>query len=91
VYFIWDSNKADANLHKHGVDFQEATSVIRSLGYVSINLDSDADEDRYVAVGFSDQGRCLVVIFCERTESAIRIVSARKANWREMKLWHERK
>lgn len=47
-------------------------------------LDHSDAEDRYIAVGFSDKARALIVVHCENSVGAeIRIISARKATNKE--------
>ena len=77
--FEWDSAKAARNVRKHGVSFEEASSVFRdSLAAIFPDPDHSDDEQREIIVGHSDRARLLVVSFTERGQ-AIRIISARKA------------
>jgi uncharacterized DUF497 family protein len=60
--FEWDENKAAANLSKHGVSFDEAQSVFSDSLYVDFyDPDHSSDEQRYIIVGASQQGRLLLV------------------------------
>ncbi len=81
--FEWDEEKARSNIERHDISFAEAATVFVDPLSVSV---SDAyhsfDEDRFIIVGESEQGRLLVVTYMERGDS-IRIISARKANRRE--------
>ena len=81
--FGWDEEKARGNIEKHQISFAEAATVFGDPLSVSI---SDAyhssDEDRFMIVGESEQGRLLVITYTEPGDS-IRIISARKANRRE--------
>jgi uncharacterized DUF497 family protein len=87
--FEWDEEKAIANLKKHGVSFDEATTVFTDPLSITIHdPDHSTDEQRYIDIGSSDQGRVLVVIYAERG-SNIRIVSSRKAIRSERKLYEE--
>lgn len=83
VDYEWDSNKAKANLRKHGVDFADAATVFTDDLAVTIP-DDVADEERFVSIGMDELGRVLVVVYAWRGEG-IRIISARKANRRELK------
>ncbi len=48
--------------------------------------DHSLEEDRYIAVGFSNRGRGLLVVHCENTKGTeIRIISARKAKRAEVR------
>ena len=87
--FEWDEEKAKANLKKHKVGFDEATTVFTDPFSITIHdPDHSANEQRYVDIGSSDKGRVLVVVYTERG-SNIRIVSCRKATPSERKLYEE--
>lgn len=81
--FEWDPAKADANLEKHGVAFEEAVTVFADPLSLSMSDPSHSiDEQRYLVLGSSSRGRLLVVAFAERNERT-RIISAREATRRE--------
>jgi uncharacterized DUF497 family protein len=77
--FEWDTEKAESNLQKHGVSFEEAATVFFDLLSLTIPdpLHSDM-ENRFVTTGLSNQHRQLVVVHSEG-EDRIRIISARLA------------
>ena len=81
VRFVWNARKAAANLKKHGVSFDEATTAFQDdLGaYFPDTL----HDDRLILIGYSRQQRLLYVVHAEVTPSAIRIISARKATKHE--------
>ncbi|NJP12140.1 MAG: BrnT family toxin [Leptolyngbyaceae cyanobacterium RU_5_1] len=81
--FEWDESKADANLKKHGVSFEEAKTVFDNP--MAVIFDDEAhsiDEQREIIIGHSRKNRLLLVSFTERSNS-IRIISARPATRRE--------
>ena len=83
--FEWDANKARANLVKHQVSFQEATTVFGDA--VSLTIPDPAHsqaESRFIILGRSYLDRILVVVHTERGDN-IRIISARPASRRERK------
>jgi hypothetical protein len=87
--FEWDANKARANLAKHAVSFQEATTVFGDP--VSVTIPDPAHsqaEKRSIILGKSHQGRILVVVHTERGDN-IRIISARPASRRERKQYEQ--
>ena len=87
--FEWDEEKAKANLKKHRVSFDEATTVFIDPFSITIpNPDHSVDEQRYIDLGSSDKCRVLVVVYTERG-SNIRIISCRKAASSERKLYEE--
>jgi uncharacterized DUF497 family protein len=81
--FEWDSKKASANRKKHGVTFEEATTVFGDpLAAIFDDEGHSIGELREIIIGHSDQDRLLLVSFMERGET-IRIISARCATKRE--------
>ena len=81
---IWDDDKAELNLKKHGVSFEEAVTVMYDPLAETYLDDAGESEDRFVTIGYSAIERCLIVVWCEKVESVIRVISARKATKREM-------
>jgi len=79
--FSWDEEKDRQNQRKHGVSFTEAASIFHNLPFeVFHDPDHSLHEDRYIAAGFSDRSRLLLVVHCENPAGTeIRIISARKA------------
>lgn len=88
VRFEWDPAKEKANERKHGVGFAEASELF-SGGVDYLERFDDAHsttEDRFLAIGPITRGLVLVV-WTERAEDVIRIISARFATPRERKLF----
>ena len=87
--FLWDPRKAGSNQRRHGVGFQEAATVFDDPLSVTIpDPDHSVDEQRFLLLGLSIRRRLLVVAHSERDEST-RIISARRANRRERRLYEE--
>ena len=87
--FEWDSRKAEANLRKHGVSFEEAQTVFTDpLSITLPDPDHSEDEERFIDIGMSDNRRVLVVVYTERGQS-IRLITARKATPAERKQYEE--
>jgi uncharacterized protein len=88
--FEWNKDKAKANLTKHGVSFDEAKTVFDDPLHVDFyDPDHSEDEERYIIVGQSQQGRLLVVSYTERRDR-IRLISAREATRMEKNAYEER-
>ena len=85
----WDSAKADENIKKHGVSFEEAQTVFYDDFAVEFYDDTNSEwEDRFLLLGLSSYIRLLMVCHCYReSESVIRIISARKATANETKFY----
>ena len=87
--FEWDDRKAEANVQKHRVSFEEASTVFADpLALTIFDPLHSEGEDRYVTLGRSQRQRLLVVVFTDR-DDRIRIISARVATRRERKDYEE--
>ena len=83
--FEWDDAKAESNERKQGVGFTEAMTVFADpLSITGYDPQHADDEDRFLTMGMSVDGRLLVVSHTDRGD-AIRIISAREATRREGK------
>src|SRR6266511_731088 len=79
VEFEWDDQKAQQNVEKHGVTFEEAAEVVFDPFYrYGDATPADADEQRECILGYSDAQRLLLVVYTER-RARTRIISARLA------------
>ena len=89
---VWDERKSAANLKKHGVSFEEAKTVFYDENALLISdPEHSQSEDRFLMLGYSWQGRTLVVAHCYREDdTVIRIISARKAERDEQRQYLER-
>ena len=89
--FEWDDTKADANKKKHGVSFAEAATAFNDLQALELfDEDHSEDESRWILVGLSAKSRILLVVFVEKHDDAIRIISARKAHKDEIDQYYLR-
>lgn len=87
--FDWDPEKAEENRRKHGVSFDEATSVFGDpLAATGRDPDHSVGEERFVTFGISSAGRLLIVSHTERGDT-IRIIHARLMTKAEMTLYEE--
>ncbi len=78
THFVWHDEKAELNVQKHGVAFEEAVTVFDDPLFVLQDA-SRNDEGRDAAIGFSSSGRLLTVVHVEVDGEYIRIISARRA------------
>ena len=85
----WDSQKAAANLQKHGVDFADAATVLEDDDAVTVRDLLTGDETRYLTLGIDALGRLLVVVYTWRGDS-VRLISARPATARERRQYGDR-
>ena len=79
--FDWDPVKAEENLRKHGVSFEDARAVFYDDFAVEFYDDEHSEwEDRFLLLGLSARLQLLLVCHCYReSESVIRLISAREA------------
>lgn len=83
MQFTWDSRKAAGNLRKHGVSFEEASTVFGDpLALTVPDVAHPVGEQRFVTVGVSAHQRLGVVVHADRNDT-LRIMSARLATPRE--------
>jgi uncharacterized DUF497 family protein len=88
VEFQWDERKSRENLRKHGLRFEDAAEIIEGETVTFLDDRFEYGETRYVTLGILD-GRVIVIVHMLRGET-IRIISMRKANKREKKIYQER-
>ena len=88
LLFEWDEDKAAANIRKHGISFETAGRVFQDDSRIEIfdSLHSN-DENRMLAIGMVDE--ILSVVYTERHEQTIRLISARKATKKERSMYYE--
>jgi uncharacterized DUF497 family protein len=84
--FEWDAIKARTNLAKHGVSFEEATTVFDDAR--AIEAPDLYDPARFVLIGMSRVLRVLFVVHCQR-DHRIRIISARRATPEQRRKYEE--
>ena len=87
--FEWDPRKARSNLAKHGVGFEEASTVFGDpLSLTIPDPYHSRTEERHVTMGTAFTGKLLVVVHTERGDN-IRIISARRASRRERRSYEK--
>ena len=90
MIYEWDPKKAAANLTKHNVSFDEATSVFTDpLALTFDDLDHSLDEKRFITIGTSNKQRILFLAHADRGEDHVRIIHARPATKTEAHAYQE--
>jgi hypothetical protein len=92
--FEWDENKAAANVRKHGVSFELASSVFADPRLLSVaDLEHSEAEARWFSVGCAVNGAILSVVYVwdeiEQAITKIRLISARQATRSEIRSYEE--
>lgn len=86
--YEWDEAKNRQNIAKHGIDFADARRIFQRPILVRRDDRQDYREDRWIALGELD-GVVVVMVFTRRGDR-VRIISVRKANRHEDKVYQER-
>lgn len=87
--FEWDVAKAAQNIKKHGISFEEASTVFEDPLFITfLDEEHSFDEDRYITIGVSINNNLILVAHTDRSDT-IRIISARKATKNERRFYEE--
>jgi len=87
--FEWDQTKDKLNIKKHGVSFEEASTIFGDPFSLTIFDEGHSlREDRFITVGKSYKGKIIVVVHADRRTN-VRIISARPATRQEKKQYTE--
>ena len=82
--FEWDPKKAELNLKKHRVTFNDAATIFGDSQVLTLYDDPHSkDEERFVSLGLNRNGIALIVVHTYRVKNGdeiIRLISARKAD-----------
>jgi uncharacterized DUF497 family protein len=81
VRFTWDPQKAESNLRKHRVSFEEAATVFDDT--LAVVHPDDVHPERNFIVGMSKKSRVLLCVYAEPQQDEIRIISARRLTRKE--------
>jgi uncharacterized protein len=92
--FEWDENKNRSNITKHGIDFQQAKRVFEDpylLTYEDFRF--SYGEIREISIGTllltTQQKIIIIVVIHTERDGFIRLISARKANKQERKIYEQ--
>ena len=87
--FIWDPNKAAINIQRHRVSFEEAMEAFFDQNAVDdYDIEHSDDESRFNLIGLSSR-RLLFVVYTEPEEGTIHIISARRAEGKQQRIYEE--
>lgn len=87
--FEWDPQKAASNRMKHRVSFEEAIRAFDDpFALIAPDPRHSSREERRWLIGETEKGKCLVIVFTERSAGKVtRVISARPANRRERRIY----
>ncbi len=88
--FEWDEEKANSNLQKHSVSFQEAAETFLDPNAV-VDFDEahSIAEERFLLIGLSKRG-LLTTVYVEKRIDHYRLISSWKSTTQEQKLYEQR-
>ena len=84
----WDEQKNTANKLKHGIGFRDAEAVFSGRCVSFQDTRFDYGEERFITIGLLEKREVMIVHTCR--ENRIRVISMRKANDHEKKIYRER-
>ncbi len=87
--FIWDEAKRKKNMEKHKIDFKDVINVFNNPYLSWIDDREDYGELREILIGDTGQ-TIVVVVYIDKENKTIRIISARRATKHERKLYEQR-
>lgn len=85
-FFEWDHHKNQANIRRHGIDFEEIEEMFRYPMLIVPDTRTDYGEERMISLGWIRE-HVGVVVYTEREGDVIRIISARKATREESRTY----
>ena len=93
MQFEWDKVKNALNIQNHSVSFEQAKEVFDDPLHISkLDYRFNYFEERWITLGATSKSKLIVVahmLFDENNEEIIRIISARKANANEVKIYEK--
>lgn len=89
MIYEWDEAKSRSNFAKHGLDFADAGQVLIGPCVTFVDERFDYGEKRLITLGLL-AGRVVVIAHAPRGDDITRIISMRKANRREQKIYQKR-
>jgi uncharacterized protein len=88
--FEWDEEKAKINLDKHGLSFADVELVFNGPTVTFVDDRRDYRETRYVTLGLLEETLIVVYIAHTLRSDIVRLISMRKANGKERKIFEKR-
>ncbi len=86
--FTWDEEKNAINRQKHGIDFDDVSTVFEKPMMTFLDQRKEYGEDRWVGIGWL-RDILAVIVFTEPDDETIRLISARKAKRHEAQIYKQ--
>ena len=87
--FEWDEEKNQINISKHSFNFKDAWEIFESDVLTVLDDREDYGEDRWIGIGVFRGRRILAVVFTERGDDLVHIISVRKATKEEREYYEK--
>lgn len=87
--FDWDKGNELKNWENHSVKKTETEQVFLNQPLLVFDTYTQNEEKRFLALGVTNEGRFLTVIFTLRKKKLIRVISARDMSRKERKAYEE--
>ncbi len=89
MQFEWEPEKDRDHLARHGISFDEASTVFGDPFAVTIDdPDHSTEERRFVTTGYSTRQRIIIVVHTDRDDS-VRLISAREVTPAERRVYEQ--
>jgi hypothetical protein len=86
ISFVWDQAKAQANLKKHGIAFEQAAEAFFDP-FLRVMDASSKTQVRDAIIGMDSRWNLLFVVYVAFEDESIRLISARQSTRRERQLY----
>ena len=91
MLFEWDSAKEKKNITKHGISFSVAAKVFGDPYRIEMfDKKHSINEDRYITIGSIDSELLVITVVYTERNDALRLISARRADGKERRLYYDR-
>ena len=87
--YVWDEEKNEINIGKHDIDFFDVPPLFQLPFVRKYDTKDDYGEDRWNAIGLM-KSIIILVVYTEPSDDVIRIISARKANKQERRIYEKK-
>jgi uncharacterized DUF497 family protein len=88
MIFEWDENKNISNIRKHGIDFKDSSKIFTNPMITKVDDRKDYKEKRWISLG-NLENIVVILVYTKRGKN-IRLISIRKANKSERKIYYAR-
>lgn len=87
IRFEWDENKNNSNIERHGIDFCDVQLIFAHPMLIKMDNRKDYGEKRWIELGLLYE--IVVVIVFTKRKDITRVISIRRANKNEQKIYQE--